>query len=140
MAYELIKKSEVLRLKAYLCAAGKPTIGYGTTKYPDGRLVKLGDTCTEAQANEWLNDYMAREVNPRIALLGLKGSCLEAVQSLCYNIGAPAFMKSKLCAAIKRRDLAEIIHQWDFIYAGGKPLLGLARRRTAELALFMSGF
>ena len=47
---ELIKSFEGLFLKAYLCPANVPTIGYGTIRYPDGSKVKLGDVCTEADA------------------------------------------------------------------------------------------
>ena len=33
---DIIKQYEGLRLKPYLDAVGVPTIGYGTTYYPDG--------------------------------------------------------------------------------------------------------
>src|SRR5437868_827293 len=36
------------------------TIGYGTTVYPDGTKVKLGDTCSKAQAVEYLRNDMSR--------------------------------------------------------------------------------
>ena len=42
---DIVKEAEGLRLSAYLCPAGIPTIGYGHTKG-----VKLGDTCTKEQA------------------------------------------------------------------------------------------
>lgn len=38
--YDLVKNSEGLKLKAYLCPAGKWTIGYGSTLYEDGSKVK----------------------------------------------------------------------------------------------------
>jgi len=42
----LIKKFEGCKLEAYLCSAGVPTIAFGRTKN-----VKLGDTCTQEQAD-----------------------------------------------------------------------------------------
>ncbi len=34
---DLIKAFEGFRAKAYKCPANVPTIGYGTTSYPDGK-------------------------------------------------------------------------------------------------------
>ena len=51
IAYEAvceIARSEGCRLKAYRCPAGVPTIGWGHT-----RGVKMGDTCTQEQADAW---------------------------------------------------------------------------------------
>ena len=42
-AVDLIKNFEGLRLTPYLCSAGVPTIGYGSTFYEDGRKVSLQD-------------------------------------------------------------------------------------------------
>ena len=47
----LIKKFEGCEMRAYTCAAGVPTIAYGRTKN-----VKMGDTCTKEQAEEWLKE------------------------------------------------------------------------------------
>ena len=51
---ELIKHYECLYLKAYLDPVKIPTIGFGTIVYPNGKRVKIGDVCTEEQANQWL--------------------------------------------------------------------------------------
>ena len=48
---ELVKKWEGCKLHAYLDGGGVPTIGYGHT---DG--VKLGDVCTQEQAEKWLKE------------------------------------------------------------------------------------
>lgn len=54
---DLIKSSEGLKLKAYLCPAGIWTIGYGFTKG-----VHMGMTITEEQAKQRLiNEICARE-------------------------------------------------------------------------------
>ena len=51
---DIIKKYEGLRLKAYLCPAGIPTIGYGHTKG-----VVLGQVCTKEEAEEWMKSQLA---------------------------------------------------------------------------------
>ena len=43
LGLNLIKKYEGLRLSSYLCPAGVPTIGYGSTHYPNGKKVMLGE-------------------------------------------------------------------------------------------------
>ena len=53
-----IKKFEGLRLKAYVCAAGVCTIGYGHTAG-----VKPGDVITEAQADAFFEDRKSTRLN-----------------------------------------------------------------------------
>ena len=51
----IIKKCEGLELKPYLCPAGVPTIGYGSTRYENGERIKLTDApITEERANALL--------------------------------------------------------------------------------------
>ena len=50
----LVGKWEGLRTNAYLCPAGIPTIGYGTTKWPNGKAVKLGEKITRDEASKLL--------------------------------------------------------------------------------------
>ena len=69
---DFIKAFEGLSLKPYLCSAGKPTIGYGSTFYPDGRKVKMHDKhITEPEAEKLLADTLKpfeRKVNNRITV------------------------------------------------------------------------
>ena len=51
---DLICNFEGLRLKAYDDGVGVWTIGFGTTKYPNGIRVKKGDTCTLEQAKSYM--------------------------------------------------------------------------------------
>ena len=39
----LIEEFEGIKLRAYRCPKGIPTIGIGSTRYEDGKKVKLGD-------------------------------------------------------------------------------------------------
>ena len=57
-AIDFIKKFEGCKLKAYQKKGDLPTIGYGTTFYPNGVTVKLGDVITQSQADEYLSAYI----------------------------------------------------------------------------------
>jgi lysozyme len=127
--------------KAYLCPAGVPTIGYGSTMYSTGIKVKLGDTINEHQANELL---MWELKNKAIALHGLKlnqnqfDSCL----SFIFNLGIGAFAKSTLKKKILLNPNDATIKaefmKWNKARVGGEliELKGLTRRRIAEAELY----
>lgn len=132
----LIKKYEGFSAKAYKCPAGVWTIGYGSTKWEDGTPVKSGQTITQAKAEGLLNDYLIRYVRPKLADLKLKSHQQEAIESLCYNIGVNAFLKSKCYKALKEKDWATFIREYDWFKAGGKALNGLVKRRMEELHTF----
>ena len=135
-AIDIIKKYEGLSLKAYKCPAGVWTIGYGTTVYPDGQKVKEGDVITKTKAEALLLDYVINKILPNIQDLNLTSNQEAAVCSLVYNIGWPAFAKSKCYKAIKTRDWETIFKNWDWCKGSGRFLLGLAKRRAEEMALF----
>lgn len=138
MAYaiDIIKKYEGCKLSAYRCPAGVVTIGYGTTVYPDGTPVKMGDTITKEKAEALLLDYVINKIMPNIRDLGLSSNQEAALCSLIYNIGAPAFLKSKCYKAIKNKDWETVFKNWDWCKGNNKFLLGLAKRRAEELYLF----
>lgn len=83
-AVRLIAESEGLRLKAYLCPAGVPTIGWGETDN-----VRLGDTCTKEQADRWLVEDITDRVKAVQEMLTAPANDnqLGAMVSLAYNIG-----------------------------------------------------
>lgn len=90
---ELIRKWEGCKLTAYKDVAGVWTIGYGHTEG-----VKMGDTCTKEQAEEWL--YEEAEWFQK----GVLGSCkippnsnqLTALVSFTYNLGLGNLRQSAL--------------------------------------------
>lgn len=136
-AIDLIKKYESFSSKPYLCPAGIPTIGYGCTVYPDGTKVTMKDEpITETKAKALLLDYVINNIMPHIRDLALTDNQQTAVISLIYNIGAPAFYKSKCYKAIKAKDWGTAYKEWDWITANGKVLNGLIKRREEERYLF----
>lgn len=137
-AIDIIKKYEGLSLKAYKCAAGVWTIGYGTTVYPNGYKVKEGDVITKSKADALLLDYVINKILPNIRDLNLTNNQEAALCSLIYNIGWTAFAKSKCYKAIKTKDWETVFKNWDWCKGGGKFLKGLAKRRAEEMAIFFA--
>lgn len=133
-AMPLIKKYESLALEAYLCPANVWTVGYGHTKN-----VGPGDVVTEAQADELLADdlqalYLSLCQSVRVDIT--EGQFI-ALMSLGFNIGASALAKSTLMRKLNGGNAAGAAAEFDrWIYAGGKPLNGLIRRRAEERAIF----
>ncbi len=130
----LIKRFEGLRLKAYLCPAGKPTIGYGHTKD-----VKLGDVITEEEAEQLLlEDLIVVENEINKHNLDINQNQFDALVSFVYNVGVGNFRTSTLLKKIKTdpndKTIANEFKRW--VYGGGKILPGLVRRRKEEANLY----
>jgi len=139
----LIKEFESFRKTPYLCAAGVPTIGWGTTRYPDKKAVTLADKdITEAVGDMYLHhDLTTFENAVNKALTIPTQQCqFDACISLCYNIGQGNFASSTLVKMLNAGIAPDLIApqflRWD--KAKGKSLAGLTRRRKAEMNLFLS--
>lgn len=142
---DLIKYFEGCMLTAYLDNATPPvpTIAWGRTHYPNGAAVKLGDTCTQAQADEWLMGDIFQEGSYFIdawVKVPVNENQYSALVSFCYNAGCGTFKRSQIFSALSRKDYdgaAEAFLIYD--KAGGDPLLGLQRRRRCERELYNGG-
>lgn len=131
----LITSFEGYRSKAYQCSAGVWTIGYGATRYPNGKAVKSGDTCTKAQAKTYLaNDLVKFETVVGKALkVQVTQNMFDAMVSHAYNCG-----NSNAIAYYLNKD--DITNALKYCLkpntAKGIVLAGLTRRRKAEQDLF----
>ena len=136
---DLIKRFEGLRLNAYLDSVGVPTIGYGTTMYPDGSKVKIGDTIVSAQAEEYLMEDVKRR-SAAMGVLPVNQNQYDALVCFVYNVGLGAFNKStlrkKVIANSNDPDIRLQFRRWN--KAGGQVLNGLTKRREAEADLYFS--
>ncbi len=136
----LIKSFEGKRLKAYDDSVGVWTIGYGTTKYPNGIRVKKGDTCTQSQAEEYLKNDLVKFENAinKLVKVPLTQNQFDALASFTYNLGEANLSSSTLLKKLNAKDYkgaaAEFL-KWN--KAGGKILSGLIKRRKAEMELFL---
>ena len=131
---DLIKHFEGFRAKAYHCSAGMATIGYGHT-----RGVKMGDTCTMTRAEEWLREDLqdAESAVSRLIPRKMTQNQFDALVSFTFNLGPGALAKSTLrkrVGAMQDGEAAQEFHKW--VYAGGKKLDGLVRRRAAEAKMY----
>lgn len=140
----LIKKSEGFRGNAYPDPAtgGKPyTVGHGTTVYPSGMPVKLGDKVTQEQADAYLrNDVKKFEAAVSNAVkVKLTQGQFDALVSFTYNVGPANMASSTLIKKLNAGDVngaADEFPRWN--KAAGKVMAGLTARRAAERALFLS--
>jgi lysozyme len=133
---EIIKFYEALRLKAYRCPAGIPTIGWGHT-----RGVKMGDTCTLIQAEDWLREDCAEAENAVNSLVKvpLTHNQFDALVSFVFNIGAGAFSRSTLLRLLNSGDYSGASKQFErWNKSGGVVLNGLTARRKREKTLFLT--
>lgn len=130
----LIRQSEGLRLRAYLCPAGIPTIGYGSTAG-----VKMGQTITAERAEELLREDLRQfeAAVSRLVKVPLSQGQFDALTSFAFNLGAKSLEKSTLLRLLNAGDYPGAAAQFDrWVYASGKKLSGLVKRRAAERALF----
>lgn len=133
---ELIKNYEGLRLEAYVCPAGKPTIGYGHTKN-----VKLGQKTTVEEAEQFFKEdliIVENEINRHN--LNINQNQFDALASFVYNIGIENFKTSTLLKKIKAnpndKSIENEFKRW--IYSGGKVFPGTIKRRNEEAKLYFS--
>lgn len=130
----IVRKFEGCKLTAYLCPAGIPTIGYGHT-----HNVKLGDTCTQQQADEWLEDdffYATSDVKS-VVKVPLTDNQLDALASFVFNLGVRKLIQSTLLKKLNAKDYTGAANEFDkWVFAAGKKLNGLIARRAEEKKLF----
>lgn len=140
---DLIISFEGLFLKPYFCPANVCTIGYGTIKYPNGTRVRITDVeITRAKAMEYLMfeiDQKSKAIDPMLRE-DLTGNQFGALISFAYNLGEGALKQSTLLKKVNANPLdAQIRNEFQkWIYADGKKLNGLLRRRNAEADLYFS--
>lgn len=110
------------------------TIGYGHTKG-----VKEGDTCTTAQAEEWLQQDVVTAVMAvrNLVKVALTQNQFDALVSLIYNCGPEPLEKTlgQQLNAGNYNGAAGQFKRWD--YQAGKELPGLETRRVAEMNHFL---
>jgi len=86
---DLIKKFEGVRLKAYKCSAGVPTIGFGNTFYEDGEKVQMNDTITLERARDLFDMLLPRyeKIVLKKINVQMKQNEFDALVSHTYNTG-----------------------------------------------------
>jgi lysozyme len=130
-------------MKAYKCPAGRWTIGMGTTRYPNGKLVMPGDEITEHQLFEYVTHDLktAEQTVSHSVTAPINQAQFDALVDFVYNLGSLAFQNSTLLKVINNNPQDPAIEKqflrWN--KAAGVPLQGLTRRRRAEAYLYFNG-
>lgn len=159
----LIKKYEGFYSKPYICPAGVPTIGYGTTYYPNGTKVTMKDPAiTEIQATNLLIDNLATYEKSVDSFVrdDINQNKFDALVVFCYNVGVGNLKSSSLLKKVNINPndptIKDSFLKWVFGGDGThnnvdddgdgqvdeagekKKLNGLLKRRTDEANLYFS--
>jgi GH24 family phage-related lysozyme (muramidase) len=146
----LIKEFEGVHLEAYpdpLHGWDVATIGYGTTRYGDGRKVQRGDKITSVEADTLLRlevDRIGKHLAGAIPHWGdMSDKQKGALISFAYNLG-PAFYGaagfSTITAKLRDKAWSEVPAALELYRNPGSNVeAGLLRRRRAEGRLWLEG-
>ena len=133
---DLIKRFEGFSRTVYFCPAGYQTIGYGHVVKPHE---DFSAGINEVQAEELLRQdaVIAEQAVLRLINVPLTDGQFDALVSFTYNLGGGALQRSTLRRKINREEHADVPEQFmRWVWAGGRKLKGLIRRREAEADLY----
>ena len=130
-AWSTVKEFEGCRLSAYQDSGGVYTIGWGHTNG-----VKQGDTCTQAQADQWL----ASDIQWAVAAVNhyagiVPQGVFDALVDFTYNVGTRGLLA--VIPYVNRKDWQRLCYSLSLYVhdRAGNALAGLVRRRKAEIDL-----
>jgi len=136
-AVSLVATYEGRSLVAYLDPVGIPTICEGYTLG-----VRLGDVATPEACDVLtrIEVVKALGVVDKSVSRPLPDGARVALTSFVYNVGAGAYRDSTLLRLLRAGDIRGACNQLPrWVYAKGKRLKGLERRREAERKICLSG-
>ncbi|MCT8469460.1 lysozyme [Chromohalobacter canadensis] len=137
LATAVVSQFEGYRSEAYRDPVGIPTICYGHTGD-----VAMGQTLSQAECKELLAEDLgtAFDAVDRHVDIDLSPARRAALASFVYNVGEGKFARSTLLERLnagKMRAACDELNRW--VYAGGRKLAGLVKRRAAERKLCLRG-
>lgn len=134
---EVIRIFEGFSPRPYICPAGYLTIGYGHVVRPGEVFVVIDEGKAEELLREDVRIYECKVL--KLIKVPLTQGQFDALVSFTYNLGAGALQRSTLRMKLNRGeylDAADEFPKW--VWAGGRKLRGLIRRRMEERKLFLS--
>ena len=133
---ELIKYFEGFRNEPYICSGGYLTIGYGHKLLPSDRFSSI---TVEGAENLLRKDLIRFErAVIKYITVPLNDDQFAALTSFTYNLGAAALQRSVLRQKINYGEFDDVPREFKkWVYAGGKRVAGLVKRRKIESQLFM---
>ena len=142
LAKDIARPFEGLRLTPYHDPAGYPTVGYGhllsREKFAD---LSQWPAITETHAEELLDEDMRNAMGDVLRQVRVELTVNQAavLVDFVFNFGASRFKRSSLLRCVNHREFdAAALEFQKWVWAGGKRLPGLIKRREAERALFCS--
>lgn len=137
---ELIKRFESFSPTVYVCPAGYPTVGYGHVVL-DGEPERLAGGIDEDEAEDLLrlDAGIAERAVLRLIAVPLTDGQFDALVSFVFNVGAGGLQRSTLRRKVNRDEHSAVPAEFmKWIWAGGRKLKGLVRRREAEARIYAS--
>lgn len=137
---DLIRRFEGFSPTIYICPAGYPTIGYGHVVVAHEQD-QLAMGITQAEATELLRKdvRIAERAVLRLISVPLTDGQFDALVSFTFNLGAGALQRSTLRLKANRGEHESVpaeLMKW--VWAAGKKLPGLVRRRRQETKAYVS--
>ena len=148
----LLNEFEGFRSKPYRDSVGKPTIGWGTTYYPNGTPVRMSDKpVTRKEAARIKQAVLNQDFSPAVNMMfadeieagDITQNMFDALISLVYNIGVMGLKASSIYRNIKAGRYAQAADSF-LLYNKGRingrleVIGGLVTRRHKERALFLA--
>jgi lysozyme len=147
---QLIKGFEALRLKPYYDDANIPTIGWGTTRYEDGKAVTIRDRMITKERADQLFRFEAQAKSYSLAEalhhhnIKLNQNQFDSLVSFAYNVGIGGLLTSTLFRLIEidpgNPEIRGAFLMWVKITVHGKKVVsqGLVSRRKKEADYYFS--
>lgn len=137
IAAPLVAHFEGERNRAYLDPVGIPTVCYGHTA-----TARIGQTHTDEECLVLLEQDLgdAFDAVDQHVDVPLPPTRRAALASFVYNVGEGALMRSTLLRKLNAGDVmgaCDELRRW--VYASGRKLAGLMRRRKVERELCLIG-
>ncbi len=137
---DLIKRFEGFSPTIYICPAGYPTIGYGHVVREDERD-RFAEGIDEQEAEtllqrdvRWAERGVLRLIN-----VPLTDGQFDALVSFTFNLGTGALQRSTLRRKVNREEHEQVPREFmRWVWADGRRLQGLIKRRAAEAANYSS--
>lgn len=132
---DLIMHFEGFEAKPYICSGGKNTIGFGHVILPSEKFTL---PITRAQGLEILASDVQKfeDMVEKMVKVEMTQGQFDALVSFTFNVGPANLQKSTLLRKINAKDATASDEFGKWVFAAGKPLPGLVKRRGAEAKLF----
>ncbi|MBV5282152.1 MAG: lysozyme [Paludibacter sp.] len=147
-----LKRYEGFIPKPYLCPAGVPTIGFGSTRYPNGVRVSLRDKPISLdKAIEMLLYDVAqfeKDVTFLTKSIKLNQNQFDALVDFAYNLGSDididnipeglgdSYLLKKILKNPNDKTIRDEFMKW--VHSKGKVVSGLVTRRKEDADLFFT--